>query len=148
MDARALYGAGHPPSPPLHRGGGQRQLGGLLVGLTIASKTASNVGWFIMWVQAIEIFPTALRNTGLTVSAVVATLICMTGPYVVDLGLVEKRLPFLVFTIFGIFGIIFSSFVPESKGLPLAETAQDIVRMAREFKYFTWRTWRRERTVA
>ena len=39
-------------------------LGGLLVGLTIASKTASNVGWFIMWVQAIEIFPTALRNTG------------------------------------------------------------------------------------
>ena len=39
-------------------------LGGLLVGLTIASKTASNVGWFIMWVQAIEIFPTPLRNTG------------------------------------------------------------------------------------
>ena len=37
--------------------------------------------------------------------------------------------------------------VPESKGLPLAETAQDIVRMAREFRYFTWRTWRRERTV-
>ena len=38
--------------------------GGLLVGLTMASKTASNVGWFIMWVQAIEIFPTPLRNTG------------------------------------------------------------------------------------
>jgi len=36
----------------------------LLVGLTMASKTASNVGWFIMWVQAIEIFPTSLRNTG------------------------------------------------------------------------------------
>ena len=40
------------------------RLGGLLVGLTMASKTASNVGWFIMWVQAIEIFPTPLRNTG------------------------------------------------------------------------------------
>ena len=40
--------------------------GGLLVGLTMASKTASNVGWFIMWVQAIEIFPTPLRNTGET----------------------------------------------------------------------------------
>ena len=46
---------------------------------------------------------------GLTVSAVVATLICMTGPYVVDLGLVDKRLPFLVFTIFGVFGIVFTS---------------------------------------
>ena len=72
-------------------------------------------------------------------------------------------MPFLVFTIFGVFGIVFTSLgsrdgvvcyisvfvsVPESKGLPLAETAQDIVRMAREFKYFTWRTWRRERTVA
>ena len=39
-------------------------VGKVLVGLTIASKTASNVGWFIMWVQAIEIFPTPLRNTG------------------------------------------------------------------------------------
>jgi len=115
--------------------------GGLLVGLTMASKTASNVGWFIMWVQAIEIFPTPLRNTGLTVSAVVATLVCMTGPYVVDLGLLDKRLPFLVFTIFGVFGIIFTSVVPESKGLPLAETRADIVSLVREFRFFSWRTW-------
>merc|ERR1719278_1995107 len=115
--------------------------GGLLVGLTMASKTASNVGWFIMWVQAIEIFPTPLRNTGLTVSAVVATLVCMTGPYVVDLGLLDKKLPFLVFTIFGVFGIIFTSVVPESKGLPLAETRADIVSLVREFRYFSWVTW-------
>ena len=33
----------------------------------------------------------------------------MTGPYVVDLGLVDKRLPFLVFTVFGVFGIVFTS---------------------------------------
>ena len=43
---------------------GDDTYGGVLVGLTMASKTASNVGWFIMWVQAIEIFPTSLRNTG------------------------------------------------------------------------------------
>ena len=34
--------------------------------------------------------------------------------------------------------------VPESKGTPLAETTQDIVRMAREFRYFSWKTWKKE----
>ena len=53
--------------------------------LTLVSKLASNVAWFIMWVQAMEIFPTPLRNTCLTIAATVAAIFTMVGPFVVDL---------------------------------------------------------------
>ena len=75
--------------------------------------------------------------------------------------MLDKKLPFVVFTIFGVIGIIFTSVglcqyhprqsslistilsisVPESKGLPLAETRGDIVSLVREFRYFSWVTW-------
>ena len=35
-----------------------------VVVMSIVSKLASNVGWFIMWVQCIEVFPTPLRGSG------------------------------------------------------------------------------------
>lgn len=60
-------------------------MGTAVVILTIFSKIASNVGWFIMWVQCVEVFPTPLRGTGMNVSVMVSTLVTMTGPYTVDL---------------------------------------------------------------
>ena len=38
--------------------------GTAVVVMSIVSKLASNVGWFIMWVQCIEVFPTPLRGSG------------------------------------------------------------------------------------
>jgi len=115
--------------------------GQLVVGLTIASKVASNVGWFIMWVQCIELFPTPLRGTGMNVAVVVSTLVTMTGPYVVDLGSIDKRYPFLIFTIFGVVGVLVTSTLPETKGRPLPERLEDIDDMVGSFKFFSWRTW-------
>ena len=40
-------------------------LGLAVIILSILSKFASNVGWFIMWVQCVEVFPTPLRGTGM-----------------------------------------------------------------------------------
>ena len=69
--------------------------------LSITFKLVSNVGWFIMWVQAMEvtphpvlspvltvcpqIIPTNLRSSGFTICSIVAKFVVMTGPFVVDL---------------------------------------------------------------
>lgn len=116
--------------------------GEAVVGLSIISKLASNVGWFLMWVQCIEIFPTSLRSTGLTISATFASLICMTGPFVVDLGKHDLRLPFLVFSCVGALGIIFTSLVPETKGNAISGSVDDTTKLVRQFKYFQWKTWK------
>lgn len=117
-------------------------LGTVVVILSVFSKIASNVGWFIMWVQCIEVFPTPLRGTGMNVSVMISTLVTMTGPYVVDLGSQDLRYPFIIFTMFGVLGIVVSSLVPETKGRPLAERLEDIDDMVDDFKFFKWKTWR------
>jgi len=120
------------------------ELGTVVVVLSVFSKIASNVGWFIMWVQCIEVFPTPLRGTGMNVSVMVSTLVTMTGPYVVDLGSQDLRYPFIIFTMFGVLGIVVSSLVPETKGMPLAERLEDIDNMVDNFKFFKWKTWRED----
>ena len=64
---------------------GDPSLGTALVVLSVLSKIASNVGWFIMWVQCIEVFPTPLRGTGMNLCVMISTVVTMSGPYVVDL---------------------------------------------------------------
>ena len=49
----------------------------------IAAKTVSNVAWFIMWVQAVELFPTTLRVTGANFAAIVANIVSSVAPYVI-----------------------------------------------------------------
>jgi hypothetical protein len=36
-------------------GGGEEEGASLVLAFTILSKVISNIGWFIMWVQAIEV---------------------------------------------------------------------------------------------
>merc|ERR1719187_691762 len=81
-------------------------MGTAVVILTIFSKIASNVGWFIMWVQCIEVFPTPLRGSGMNLCVMISTVVSMTGPFVVDLGSIKLRYPFIVFTALGVVGIL------------------------------------------
>jgi len=113
----------------------------LVVGLNIISKVASNVGWFIMWVQCVEIFPTSLRSTGITIASVVAALGAMTGPFVVDLGKFDLKYPYIVFSLVGIVGTIFTTLVPETKGGTISENVEDTIKMEKNFKFFSWRIW-------
>ncbi len=55
----------------------------ILPALAIGAKVVSNVAWFIMWVQAVEIFPTCVRVSGMNFAAIVATVLTMCVPYVV-----------------------------------------------------------------
>ena len=64
---------------------GDKSLGLAVIVLSILSKFASNVGWFIMWVQCVEVFPTPLRGTGMNLCVMISTVVSMTGPFVVDL---------------------------------------------------------------
>lgn len=64
--------------------------GSIVTGLAITAKTFSNIGWFIMWVQAVEIFPTTLRVTGSNFAALVANILCTTAPYIILLVSNEK----------------------------------------------------------
>ena len=59
--------------------------GTVITGLAITAKTINNIAWFIMWVQAIELYPTSLRVTGSNFAALVANIFSTFVPYVIQL---------------------------------------------------------------
>ena len=82
---------------------GDESLGIAVIVLSILSKFASNVGWFIMWVQCVEVFPTPLRGTGMNLCVMISTVVSMTGPFVVDLVGVMKTSPNLSLPLSGLY---------------------------------------------
>jgi len=57
-------------------------LGWLVTTLAIAAKTCSNVGWFVNYMQNMELFPTTARVSGMNLTATVATIVGISAPYV------------------------------------------------------------------
>ena len=51
--------------------------------MAICARVTGNVGWFIMWVQAVEIFPTCVRVSGMNLAAMSANAVTTAAPYVV-----------------------------------------------------------------
>ena len=51
--------------------------------MAICARTVGNIGWFIMWVQSVEIFPTCVRVSGMNFAAMMANVVTTTTPYVV-----------------------------------------------------------------
>ena len=60
-------------------------LGWLVTTLAIIAKTVSNVGWFINYVQNMELFPTCARISGMSLTAGVAMIVGAAAPYVIFL---------------------------------------------------------------
>jgi len=83
----------------------------------------------------------ALRSSGFTICSIVAKFVVMTGPFVVDLGKEDPTYPYIVFTAVGFIGIVSTSFVPETKGRAMAESAEDAESLVEQFRFFQWNTW-------
>lgn len=52
----------------------------------VLAKFNCTASFVVMYVQAIEIFPTSLRNTGMGFTTLVATSVGIGGPHLVALG--------------------------------------------------------------
>jgi OCT family organic cation transporter-like MFS transporter 4/5 len=118
---------------------------GVVLGLSLTAKAISNISWFCMWVQCIEVFPTCVRNTGINISVVISTAISMTAPFTIEMDSIDKRLPYVVFVVFGFLGIMASVLVPETKGISLPETVEQVNELFRRFKLFQLRAWTSEK---
>ena len=58
-------------------------LGYVVTALAICAKTTSNVGWFINYVQNVELFPTVARIAGMNLCATFAAVVGTSAPYVI-----------------------------------------------------------------
>ncbi|XP_063705241.1 carcinine transporter-like isoform X2 [Culicoides brevitarsis] len=98
--------------------------------LAVIVKFNISITFFAINLQAMEIFPTCLRQTGFAIMTVVANTMGLLGPYIVYLGTnFDVRYPYLIMGLMCLAGSISAMFLPETLGQRLPETMAE----AKEF---------------
>ncbi|KAF2321100.1 hypothetical protein GH714_033859 [Hevea brasiliensis] len=84
----------------------------------MAASTAFN----ILYIYCVELFPTNVRNSAVSMLRQALMLGASISPLMVVLGRLSPSLSFLVFGFLSIFSGVMSSWLPETKNAPLYET--------------------------
>ncbi|XP_059620795.1 carcinine transporter isoform X2 [Phlebotomus argentipes] len=93
---------------------------------TVFVKFAITINFFAVNLQSMETYPTCLRQTGISVGAIIANSLGVLGPYIVYLGTnFDARYPFMIMGVLLVIGAVSSLFLPETLHEKLPETLQE-----------------------
>ncbi|XP_071441246.1 organic cation transporter protein-like [Hetaerina americana] len=110
----------------------------LSITLVMFSKFCTSLNFYIIYLQALEIYPTCLRQTGSSAGLITASLFGVLGPFVVYLGTsVDKRYPYVIMGGICIVGAIAASFLPETLQQQLPETLAEAQVFGRNQRYWS-----------
>ncbi|XP_053681220.1 organic cation transporter protein-like [Anopheles nili] len=116
-------------------------------GLASAVKFCICVTYFALYLQSVELYPTALRQTGTAFGIIISNVFGAVGPYIVYLGTSwDLRLPFVAMALFALVGAFASLFLPETLHQKLPETLDEGRRFGRDQPF--WAVPKRPQTVA
>ncbi|XP_069687214.1 organic cation transporter protein-like isoform X1 [Periplaneta americana] len=94
---------------------------------------------FVCYLQAMEIFPTCLRQTGMSVANVAGNAGGVLAPYVVYLGShINQKYPYIVLCAMALLGTAVSSFLPETLNKKLPDNIKDAKYFGRNEKYWSF----------
>ena len=75
--------------------------------------------------QAMEIFPTCVRQSGIGLCSFISQMISIGGPYAIATGYIDARYPYIVMFLICLVGTVSVSFLPETVGAKLPETLEE-----------------------
>uniref|UniRef100_A0A182W0H4 Major facilitator superfamily (MFS) profile domain-containing protein n=1 Tax=Anopheles minimus TaxID=112268 RepID=A0A182W0H4_9DIPT len=106
--------------------------------LTTFVKFCISITFFAINLQSIEIYPTCLRQTGLSVGTIAATTFGIVGPYVVHLGTeYDVRYPFLVMGLSTAVGVLAALFLPETLHQSLPNTIEEAQKFGKHQRFWS-----------
>ncbi|XP_071441641.1 carcinine transporter-like [Hetaerina americana] len=109
------------------------------VGFVVFVKFTVCISFYAIYMQALETYPTCLRQTGTSSNSIIASLIGVIGPYVVYLGTsVDARYPYVVLGTCSLVGAVASSFLPETLNEKLPETLAEAQHFGRGQRYWSF----------
>lgn len=98
--------------------------------LTVLAKFCVNITFFAINLQALETYPTCLRQSGISVGMIIANIFGICGPYISYMGTAfDSRYPFIIMCGLFFVATVCSSFLPET----LYQKLPDSIEEARMF---------------
>jgi len=112
---------------------------GVIAFLCMFLKMNISATFVVAYIQAMEVFPTCVRQSGIGFCSFISQTISIGGPYVIHLSSVDPRYPYLVMFLICILGAVSTSFLPETVGAKLPETLEDANQFGRSDKYLSFK---------
>jgi hypothetical protein len=106
--------------------------------LCMVAKFNCTMAFYFYYLQAIEIFPTCVRNSGLGFVGFVAAILGLAGPHITGLGSEDPRIPLGAMGLINIIAAVTSSFLPETVGCDLPETLNAASEYGKNQHYFSY----------
>lgn len=107
--------------------------------LCMLLKMNISATFVVAYIQAMEVFPTCVRQSGIGFCTFISQTISIGGPYCIALGTTDLRYPYLVMFLICVTGSVATSFLPETVGAKLPETLEDANQFGRSDKYFSFK---------
>merc|ERR1719206_921007 len=107
--------------------------------LCMILKMNISATFVVAYIQAMEVFPTSVRQSGIGFCSFISQTISIGGPYVIHLGATDPRYPYLVMFLICLLGAVSTSFLPETVGAKLPETLEDANQFGRSDKYLSFK---------
>ena len=106
--------------------------------LCFVGKFICTAAFYMFYVQAAELVPTPIRNSGMGFASFSANIIGLSGPTAAHLGTIDKRIPYAIIAGISLISGVAASFLPETLGCYLPETIVSAAEFGKEQKYFSW----------
>jgi len=100
--------------------------------------------FIVAYIQALEIFPTCVRQSGVGLCSTISQIISIGGPYVIFLGQTNLMFPYMVMALICFVGAVATTFLPETIDCKLPETIEEAVRFGKHDAYFSYKPTRYE----
>jgi len=112
---------------------------GVIAFLCMFLKMNISATFVVAYIQAMEVFPTCVRQSGIGFCSFISQTISIGGPYVIHLSSVDPRYPYLVMFLICLLGAVSTSFLPETVGAKLPETLEDANQFGRSDRYLSFK---------
>uniref|UniRef100_A0A8D0GY01 Solute carrier family 22 member 5 n=1 Tax=Sphenodon punctatus TaxID=8508 RepID=A0A8D0GY01_SPHPU len=101
----------------------------LSVILVMLGKFGITAAFSMVYVYTAELYPTVVRNMGVGASSMASRLGSILSPYFVYLGAYDRFLPYILMGSLTVLTGILTLFLPESYGVPLPDTIEQMLRV-------------------
>merc|ERR1712001_291451 len=105
--------------------------------LCMILKMNISATFVVAYIQAMEVFPTSVRQSGIGFCSFISQMISIGGPYAMAAGATNVMIPYMIMMLICLAGSIATSFLPEMLGAKLPETLEDANQFGRTDKYFS-----------
>lgn len=95
-------------------------------------KASSSITWFAVNLQAMEIYPTCLRQSGISTGSIAGNACGILVPYIVYLGTeYDMRYPYMILVMIGFCGMTSALMLPETLYAKLPNTLEEAMHFGR-----------------